>query len=67
MGFLKGIPRDIDEQAMVDGYSRLGAFARAVVPLVFPGIVAVVVFTATLTAASSSMRWRSSHRRTRCR
>ncbi len=51
MGFLKGIPRDIEEQAMVDGYSRLGAFARAVVPLMFPGIVAVVVFAATLTAS----------------
>jgi multiple sugar transport system permease protein len=51
MGFLKGIPRDIEEQAMVDGYSRLGAFARAVVPLAFPGIVAVIVFTATLTAS----------------
>jgi multiple sugar transport system permease protein len=51
MGFLKGIPRDIEEQAMVDGYSRLAAFGRAVVPLVFPGIVAVVVFVATLTAS----------------
>jgi multiple sugar transport system permease protein len=51
MGFLKGIPRDIEEQAMVDGYSRLGAFVRAVVPLMFPGIVAVVVFAATLTAS----------------
>jgi multiple sugar transport system permease protein len=51
MGFLKSIPRDIEEQAMVDGYSRLGAFLRAVVPLVFPGIVAVVVFAFTLTAS----------------
>jgi multiple sugar transport system permease protein len=51
VGFLKGIPKDIEEQAMVDGYSRLGAFVRAVVPLVFPGIVAVVVFTFTLTAS----------------
>jgi multiple sugar transport system permease protein len=51
MGFFKGIPRDIEEQAMVDGYSRLGAFARAVVPMVFPGIVAVVVFAFTLAAS----------------
>ena len=51
MGFLKAIPLDIEEQAMVDGYSRLGAFARAVVPLAFPGIIAVVVFAATLTAS----------------
>jgi multiple sugar transport system permease protein len=51
MGFLKAIPSDIEEQAMVDGYSRLGAFLRAVVPLAFPGIVAVIVFAATLTAS----------------
>ncbi|PXY24531.1 sugar ABC transporter permease [Prauserella flavalba] len=51
MGFLKGIPKDIEEQAMVDGYSRLGAFLRAVVPLAFPGIVAVIVFAFTLTAS----------------
>lgn len=51
IGFLKAVPRDIEEQAMVDGYSRLGAFWRAVVPLAFPGIVAVVVFAFTLTAS----------------
>jgi multiple sugar transport system permease protein len=50
MGFLKAVPRDLEEQAMVDGYSRLGAFARIVVPLALPGIVAVVVFAFTLTA-----------------
>ena len=50
MGFLKSIPRDIEEQAMVDGYSRLGAFVRTVIPLAFPGIVAVIVFTFTLSA-----------------
>jgi len=48
-GFLKGIPKDIEEQAMTDGYSRVGAFVRTVVPLSFPGIVAVVVFAFTLT------------------
>jgi multiple sugar transport system permease protein len=50
MGFLKAVPRDLEEQAMVDGYSRLGAFVRIVVPLALPGIVAVVVFAFTLTA-----------------
>ena len=50
-GFLKGIPKDIEEQAMVDGYSRVGAFIRTVVPLAFPGIIAVVVFAFTLTAS----------------
>ena len=51
IGFFKTIPRDIEEQAMVDGYSRLGALVRVVVPLLFPGIVAVVVFAFTLTAS----------------
>jgi multiple sugar transport system permease protein len=51
IGFLKGLPRDVEEQAMVDGYSRLGAFVRIVIPLLFPGIVAVVVFAFTLTAS----------------
>ncbi len=51
VGFLKSLPRDIEEQAMVDGYSRVGALLRVVVPLLFPGIVAVVVFAFTLTAS----------------
>jgi len=51
IGFLKTLPRDIEEQAMVDGYSRLGAFVRTVLPLLIPGIVAVVVFAFTLTAS----------------
>jgi len=53
IGFLKAIPRDIEEQAMVDGYSRVGALWRAVAPLVGPGLVAVVVFAFTLTASES--------------
>lgn len=50
IGFMKAIPRDVEEQAMVDGYSRVGAFTRVVIPLALPGIVAVVVFAFTLTA-----------------
>ncbi len=51
MGFFKSVPRDIEEQATIDGYSRFGAFARILVPLSFPGIVAVVVFAFTLSAS----------------
>lgn len=50
MGFFKGIPMDIEEQAMVDGQSRVGAIIRVVLPLMFPGIIAVVVFAFTLSA-----------------
>ena len=50
IGFFKAVPRDLEEQAMVDGYSRLSAFVRIVIPLALPGIVAVLVFAFTLTA-----------------
>jgi ABC-type glycerol-3-phosphate transport system permease component len=50
MGFFKGIPMDIEEQAMVDGHSRVGAITRVVLPLMLPGIIAVVVFAFTLSA-----------------
>jgi multiple sugar transport system permease protein len=49
MGFFKSIPRDLEEAAMVDGFSRLGAFLRVVMPLSLSGIIAVIVFTFTLT------------------
>ena len=49
-GFMRAVPVDIEEQAMVDGHSRLGAFVRVVAPLVLPGVAAVVVLTFTLAA-----------------
>jgi multiple sugar transport system permease protein len=49
MGFLKSIPRDIEEQAMVDGYSRLQAIFRTVIPLAVPGLLTVAVFAFALT------------------
>ena len=49
MGFFKSIPLELEEAAMVDGYSRLTAFLKVVLPLTGPGIIAVVVVTFTLT------------------
>jgi multiple sugar transport system permease protein len=49
MGFFKSIPRDLEEAAQVDGYSRFAAFIKVVMPLSLSGIIAVVVFTFTLT------------------
>ena len=43
-GFLLGIPKELEEAAMVDGSSRLGAFIRILLPLVGPGLVATSVF-----------------------
>ncbi len=45
VGFFRSIPRDIEEQAMVDGYSRAGAIVRTVLPLAVPGLLTVVIFT----------------------
>ena len=43
-GFFDGIPREIEESARVDGYSRLGILFRVVVPLSVPGLVTTGVF-----------------------
>jgi N,N'-diacetylchitobiose transport system permease protein len=43
-GFILGIPKELEEAAMVDGSTRFGAFARILLPLVAPGLVATSVF-----------------------
>jgi len=43
-GFFAEVPRDLEEAAMVDGDSRMGAFWRVVLPLVAPGLAATAVF-----------------------
>jgi len=48
MGFFKAIPRDLEDAAMIDGYSRLGAFAKIVMPISIAGILTVVIFSFTL-------------------
>jgi multiple sugar transport system permease protein len=48
MGFFKSVPRDIEEAAMIDGLSRLGAFVKVIVPISSAGILTVVIFTLTL-------------------
>ena len=48
MGFFKAIPRDLEEAAMIDGYSRIGAFFKVVIPISVAGILTVIIFTFTL-------------------
>ncbi len=48
MGFFRSVPRDIEEQGMVDGYSRAGVIRRVVLPLAVSGILTVVIFAFTL-------------------
>lgn len=45
VSFFQGIPRDLENAAMIDGCTRLGALWRVVVPLAAPG-----VFTAGILA-----------------
>jgi multiple sugar transport system permease protein len=49
MGFFKSVPRAIEEAAVVDGCSLLGAFVKVILPVSVPGILTVVIFTFTLT------------------
>lgn len=46
-GYFRGVPADLEEQAMVDGSGRLGALFRILLPLSAPGLVAVSIFTFT--------------------
>jgi multiple sugar transport system permease protein len=48
MGFFKSIPRELEDAAMVDGLTRIGAFVKLVVPISLSGILTVVIFTFTL-------------------
>jgi N,N'-diacetylchitobiose transport system permease protein len=43
-GFILGVPRELEEAAMVDGSTRFGAFFRILLPLVAPGLVATSIF-----------------------
>jgi multiple sugar transport system permease protein len=48
MGFFKTIPQELEEAALVDGCSRLGALTRIVFPISLPGILTVVIFAFSL-------------------
>lgn len=48
-GFFKAVPPELEEAALVDGYNRVEAFLRVVLPLSLPGIISTIVFTFTLT------------------
>lgn len=44
-GFFKSMPFELEEAAMVDGCTRLGAFLRVVLPLALPGLITVAIFS----------------------
>src|SRR5260370_2538675 len=48
MGFLKGIPHELEEAGLVDGATRIQAMLRIAIPLAVPGILAAALFAFTL-------------------
>jgi len=48
IGFFDAVPRSYEEQAMVDGETRFGAFWRVVLPQVWPGVGAAGIFAFVL-------------------
>jgi multiple sugar transport system permease protein len=43
--YFSSIPAELEEAAMVDGTSRLGALGRITLPLAWPGLVTALIFT----------------------
>jgi multiple sugar transport system permease protein len=45
--FFDGVPKDLEEAAMIDGATRFGAVVKIVLPLTMPGIAATLGFVFT--------------------
>ena len=43
-GFFQGIPREVEDAALIDGCSRLTALRKVILPLALPGIGATALF-----------------------
>ena len=48
MGFLRGLPPEIEEAAWIDGCGVMGGLVRVVLPLSLPGIATTAIFAFTL-------------------
>jgi len=44
-GYFDGIPREMEEAALIDGASRLQALWHVIIPMAWPGVVTVAVFS----------------------
>jgi len=43
--FIRGIPRELDESAKIDGCTKFGIYWRIVIPLMKPALVTVIIYT----------------------
>ena len=48
IGFFQGIPRELDDSALVDGCTRFSAFVRVILPISLPGMLSAGVFSFVL-------------------
>ena len=48
LGFFRAVPEELEEVALLDGCTHLRTFLRIVLPLSWPGLVAVALFTFAL-------------------
>ena len=44
-GFFQGIPKELDEAAMIDGCSRVKALVRVILPLATPGLISAGIYS----------------------
>jgi multiple sugar transport system permease protein len=44
IGFIRDVPREIEEAALIDGCSYLQALLRVVIPIIVPGLAVVALF-----------------------
>ncbi len=47
LGYYRSIPEDLEDAAMIDGATRLGAFLRVTLPLAAPALLSVTLFAFT--------------------
>lgn len=45
MQFIRGIPRELDEAAEIDGCGRIGIFFRIILPLIKPALITSAIFS----------------------
>ncbi|PYN73809.1 MAG: sugar ABC transporter permease [Candidatus Rokuibacteriota bacterium] len=48
MGYFKTVPKELEEQALIDGASRWRAMTRVILPLCMPGFISAGIFAFTL-------------------
>lgn len=47
-GFFKALPAELEEAALLDGCTRMGAFFRIIVPISMPGLISTLIFSVIL-------------------